>query len=178
MSFILSWATSLIFFVLLFVAHVLYSRTTLKKNRVIMIGYMTATFFPFVFTITYFFNSSPKELNWFTSPEIHEGFIAINSALIFAFLGFVTMAFYAGVEHSVRIRIAVELYLNKDHSMEFGELMKYYKPDQATQHRLKQLELGGYIQKSGQKIQLTKKGESFAKIGLYGKKFYRAGLGG
>lgn len=177
MDIVSTWISALLFFAILFALHVLYSKATSKKNRVIMIGYMTAAGSLVSLALSYIYFSNQSFEAEHAQNQSALAYV-LNSTFLFIFLCFAMMAFYAGVEHSVRIRIAVELYLNKDNSLNFEDLIKYYKPDQATQHRLHQLELGGYIQKSNETIRLTKKGELFAKIGLIGKKFYSAGLGG
>jgi hypothetical protein len=84
-----------------------------------------------------------------------------------------TLAFYAAVEHSVRIRLFVELHRNDNRPMSMDGILESYDPRSATVHRLNQLVLAGYLKRTGERYELTSKGLLFARIGLHGKNFFK-----
>lgn len=103
-----------------------------------------------------------------------------SSLLCFFFLG--GLFFYAAIEHSVRIRVSVELSAGlsdiAQKRLSLQDLIKHYEPERATSRRLEQLLAGGNIVKKDKGFQLTRKGLVFAKISSYGKRFFNIGLGG
>jgi len=103
-----------------------------------------------------------------------------SSLLCFFFLG--GLSFYSAVEHSVRIRVSVELGAELSDGtqkrLSLQDLIKHYDPDRATSRRLEQLLAGGNIVKKDNGFQLTRKGLVFAKISSHGKGFFNIGLGG
>lgn len=99
-----------------------------------------------------------------------------SSLLCFFFLG--GLCFYAAIEHSVRIRVSVELSDVAQKRLGLQDLIKQYEPEKATSRRLEQLLAGGNIVKMGKGFQLTRKGLVFATISSYGKRFFNIGLGG
>ena len=100
-------------------------------------------------------------------------FSVLLSVIFFTVFHAATLAFYCAVDHSVRIRLTVELYLHRHKPVALDTLFKLYSPEEATRQRIAQLIHGGYALMPDQEhVLLTRKGQATAQFASVGRRFF------
>lgn len=165
-------------FCFLFLLHILWCRLHPRKDSFPVLHKLFCLLLPTIFILCYFGFSTPQSAKVVFSEPAYSTFIfhAIITSSVFLFA---CLAFYAAVDHSVRIRLIIELYDKNGASKSSQEIFKKYDPHIATLNRMEKMLIAGYIAKtdSGNYI-LTKKGKQLAKYVLKGKDFFKVGIGG
>ena len=162
-------------FCLLWICHVLYFIIALPSNRPKALKQTLLIFLPFVGAGSVYLITSNLNVGSVTEPT---GIAVIGVALM-AMVFFVSIMFYMGVDHSIRVRMFVEFYRNGKQPIVAQNLISRYLKSNPVQNRLNQLIHGGYlVDKGNGQFKLTAKGEKMAKIATKGKQFFKIGVGG
>jgi hypothetical protein len=149
--------------------HVVSFRISPPKERLVFLNRVHMVVLFFTFILAYFL--SRKTVLTEGSELVH----LLEASTFYLIFWFFSLAFYGLIDHSIRIRIAIELARKKQSRQ---ELMQKYAPDAAMGNRLDKMIDGGYLLKVGEIYSLTPKGLWFARIAKSGKAFYNSGAGG
>lgn len=104
---------------------------------------------------------------------------AVTFAAVALCIPFVAgLSFYSAVTHSVRLRIATLVAQAPGARQAIDEIMSRYDADEATRNRIQQMVDGGYLEKDGSVLRLTRKGDFVSAVSGGGKRLFNAGLGG
>jgi hypothetical protein len=157
-------------FIAYLLLHIIYFRTAHPADRMGSLNRLVWILCPLV-AVVYVAASSKISLD---TPAVDEGIWPLLLTFIFfSLLHGLTLAFYSAVDHSVRIRLTVELWQQRHKALDLAAIFALYSPEEATRQRITQLESGGYAQiNSAQQVILTPKGIAIAKITRMGRKFF------
>jgi hypothetical protein len=98
--------------------------------------------------------------------------VRLLAMMLFGLLALGFMVFFGGVEHSVRMRMCIEIDRTPGRTVCWNELMALYSPTEIVENRIRQMAHGGYLIVEGDQVQLSAKGRLFARFALLGQKIY------
>ena len=157
-------------FLIFLLIHVIQFRTFRPKDRMNALNTLVFRMVPAILGLSFFIDFIDFSI---PSNDVEIFWSLFLSILFFFTFHLLSLAFYSAVEHSVRIRLMVELYKTKNTPTDLEKLLSIYSPEKATTHRIEQLVQGGYATlRKNQEISLTRKGRYIGRIASMGRRFF------
>ena len=170
----LSWFMAGGVFLLFLVSHLLHLRLAKPPDRSKVINAWFRAYL--ILGIVLFFVLSNRLLPESSEPLQNSSSDVVLQTLTFSLLGlFAVLAIYGLVDHSIRVRVAMELARQQ---LTRSELVEKYEPAKSMLNRLDKLVAGNYLELRDGRYHLTPKGLWFSKLVRAAKSFYGPGPGG